>query len=159
MTLGLGWFPAGIGPAGYDPVVPPDAPRNVRPPAALRLDGASRDFVLRPDGFYEESHPVDQKVALALVVSRGAIASVPGIGNRLRTIRRTTRVVAETLARQYIREALADLISGKSIEIESIVVDAAVPGRLLFSVVYRNLELELDREQEARTFSAELAYA
>lgn len=156
MTLGLGWFPAGIGPAGYDPVVPPDAPRNVRPPAALRLDGPSRDYVLDANGFYAESHPVDQKVGLALLVSRGAIASVPGIGNKLRTIRRVSAAVAETLARQYIREALAELITGKSIAIDSIVVDTAVAGRLLFSVAYKNLELERDNE---RTFSAELAYA
>lgn len=156
MTLGLGWFPAGIGPAGYDPVVPPDAPRNVRPPAALRLDGASRDYVLDADGFYAESHPVDQKVGLALLVSRGAIAAVPDLGNRLRTIRRVSAAVAETLARQHIREALADLISGKSIEIESIVIDTAVAGRLLFSVAYRNLELDRD---SVTTFRAELAYS
>jgi hypothetical protein len=156
MTLGLGWFPAGIGPAGYDPVVPPDAPRNVRPPAALRLDGASRDYVLDDDGFYAESHPVDQKVGLALLVSRGAIAVVPELGNKLRTIRRVSRTVAETLTRQHIREALADLISAKSIEIESIVVDTAVAGRLLFSVAYRNLELDRD---SVTTFRAELAYA
>lgn len=156
MTLGLGWFPAGIGPAGYDPVVPPDAPRNVRPPAALRLDGASRDYVLDDDGFYAELHPVDQKVALALLVSRGAIAAVPGLGNKLRTIRRVSAAVAETLTRQYIREALADLIRGKSIEVESVVVDTSVAGRLLFSVAYKNLELERDNN---RTFSAELAYS
>jgi hypothetical protein len=156
VTLGLGWFPAGIGPAGYDPVVPADAPRNVRPPAALRLDGATRDYVLGEDGFYEESHPVDQKVALAILVSRGAIAAVPDLGNRLRTIRRVSRTVAETLVRQHIREALAELIRGKSIEIESIVIDTAVAGRLLFSIAYRNLDLDRD---SLRPFRAELAYA
>jgi hypothetical protein len=156
VTLGMGWFPAGIGPAGYDPVVPPDGPRNVRPPAALRLDGLARDYVLDDDGFYAESHPVDQKVGLALLVSRGAIAAVPGIGNKLRTIRRVSVAVAETLTRQHINEALSDLIRGKSIDIESIVVDTAVAGRLLFSVAYKNLELDRDNE---RTFRAELAYA
>lgn len=156
MTFGAGWFPAGYGPAGYDPGIPPGEPRRVRPPAALRYDGATRDFVLREDGFYEEIHPVDQKVALALCISRGAVAAVPGLGNNLRTIKRVTQGVAETLARQHVREALADLLSAKSIRIDAINIDASDPGRLLIQVVYFNLELEAE---DARTITAQLAYA
>ena len=156
MTLGLGWFPAGIGPAGYDPVIPPGAPRRARPPAALKFDGASRDFVLREDGFYEEIHPVDQKVALALCISRGAVAAVPELGNQLRTIRRVSRAVAETLAKQYVRETLADMIAGKSIELIDTKVQTDVPGRLFVFVLYRNLELDAET---TNTVSATLAYA
>lgn len=156
MTLGLGWFPAGIGPAGYDPVIPPDAPRRVRPPAALRYDGATRDFLLDANGFYEEIHPVDQKVALALCISRGAVAAVPELGNQLRTIRRTSRAVAETIAKQFVREALADLTRGKSITIEDITVQTDVPGRLLVFVLYRNIELDATM---VNTATATLAYA
>lgn len=156
MTLGLGWFPAGVGPAGYDPVIPPDAPRRVRPPVALRYDGATRDFVLRADGFYAEIHPVDQKVSLAMCISRGAVAAVPGLGNKLRTIRRTTAAVATTLAKQYVREALADLLAAKSIALKDVTVQADVPGRLLVFVLYHNLELD---ETTTNTVAAELAYA
>jgi hypothetical protein len=161
MTLGIGWYPAGLGPAGYDPVIPPDAPRGVHPPAALMFDGQTRDFPLDENGFYREVHPVDQKVELALSVSRGAIASVPGIGNKLRTIQRVRKEVAETLARSYIREALADLLASKAIQINNIDIDidTSVAGRLLFAVTYLNLELAYLSQNKARTITAELAYA
>lgn len=160
MTLGIGWFPAGFGPAGYDPVVPPNAPRDVRPPAALLFDGETRDFPLDANGFYREVHPVDQRVALALCISRGAIASVPGIGNKLRTIQRVRRDVAETLARNYINEALAEMLSSKSIRIEKITIDTAVAGRLLFAVTYLNLELAyLTQNKAFSTVSGELSFA
>ena len=159
MGYGVGWFPAGIGPAGYDPVIPPDAPRDVRPPAALQFDGQTRDFPLNATGFYKESHPVDQRVALALSISRGAIAAAPDVGNKLRTIRRVSPAVAETLAKQYIREALADLTAAKSIRVDQIKIDLSVPGRLMFAVTYLNLELAYLTGNEARTFTAQLAYS
>ena len=105
MTYGIGWFPAGIGAAGHDPVIPPGAPRDVYPPAALQFDGQTRNYPLNETGFYEASHPVDQRVALALSISRGAIAAAPNIGNRLRTIRRVRAAVAETAS--ALRAALA----------------------------------------------------
>ena len=111
---GLGTYLAGMGPMGYSPSVPPNAPRDVRPPAALYFDGQTRDFPLDENGFYREVHPVDQKVELQLSLPRGAIASTPGIGNHLRTIQRVRPSVAETLCRSFIREALADLLSAKS---------------------------------------------
>jgi hypothetical protein len=159
MPSGFGWLPAGVGPAGYNPVVPPNAPRDVRPPAALLFDGGTRDFPLDENGFYRAIHPVDQKVALALCVSRGAIAAVPGIGNKLRTIQRVRRDVAITLVNNYVREALADLIAAKSIQVDKIEVDPDVPGRLLFAVTYLNLELAFLTQNKAFTFKAELAYA
>lgn len=157
---GFGWYPAGIGPAGYSPVVPPDAPRDVRPPAALYLDGQTRDFPLDANGFYQEVHPVDQKVELQLCLPRGAIASVPGIGNKLRTIQRVRQDVAITLAQSHLREALADLLSAKSIQIQQIKIDVDVPGRLLFAVTYLNLELAFLSESKAfTTVNGSLAYA
>lgn len=159
MTLGIGWYAAGLGPAGYDPVVPPNAPRDVRPPAALLFDGETRDFPLDANGFYSEVHPVDQKVELALCISREAIAAAPEIGNKLRTIQRVKSTVAETLARNYIREVLADLLASKAIRIENIELDVSVPGRLLFAVTYTNLELAYLTQNEPRTVTAALAYS
>jgi len=157
---GLGVYPAGMGPMGYSPSVPPNAPRDVRPPAALYFDGQTRDFPLDENGFYREIHPVDQKVALQLSLPRGAIASVPGIGNKLRTIQRVRASVAETLCRSHIREALAELLSTKSIEIQQIKIDPDVPGRLLFAVTYLNLELAfLSKSKAFTTVNGSLAYA
>lgn len=156
---GLGVYPAGMGPMGYSPSVPPNAPRDVRPPAALYFDGQTRDFPLDENGFYREIHPVDQKVALQLSLPRGAIASVTAIGNKLRTIQRVRPSVAETLCRSHIREALAELLSAKSIEIQQIKVEPD-DGRLLFAVTYLNLELAfLSKSKAFTTVNGSLAYA
>lgn len=157
--MALGDYLAGLGLAGYDPQIPPGAPRNVQPPAALRFDGASRDFPLDANGFYQESHSVDQEVDLVLCVSRGAIASASSVGNKLRTISRVSKSVAEALARTYIREGLAPLVAAKSIQVQDIAIDQSVPGRLLFAVTYLNLELAYVTGNKARTVNAELAYA
>jgi hypothetical protein len=144
---------------GYSPSVPPNAPRDVRPPAALYFDGQTRDFPLDENGFYREIHPVDQKVALQLSLPRGAIASVTAIGNKLRTIQRVRPSVAETLCRSHIREALAELLSAKSIEIQQIKVEPD-DGRLLFAVTYLNLELAfLSKSKAFTTVNGSLAYA
>jgi len=150
---------AGMGFVGYDPLIPPGAPRQVSPPPALRFDGATRDFPLDANGFYQASHPVDQEVALALCISRGAIASSGSIGNKLRTISRVSQSVAVTLARTYIREGLAAILARKSIELQDVTIDTSVPGRLMFAVTYLNLELAYTTGNKARTVNAELAYA
>lgn len=126
----------------------------------MLFDGQTRDFPLDDNGFYREVHPVDQKVEIALCISRGAIASVPGIGNKLRTIQRVRAAVAETLCRNFINEALADLLKSKSIEIQNIAIDTSVAGRLLYAVTYLNLELAfLSQDKAFSTVNGELAYA
>lgn len=157
--MSFGAYLAGMGLAGYAPIIPPSAPRIVNPPAALRFDGGSRDFPLDANGFYQESHPVDQEVALVLSISRGAIASDSSVGNKLRTISRVSPRVAETLARSYIREGLAPLVARKSIEIQDVSIDQSVPGRLLFAVTYLNLETARNTGNKPAIISAELAYA
>lgn len=155
----FGAYLCGIGFAGFAPVIPPGAPRRVSPPAALLFDGASRDFPLDENGFYRESHPVDQEVSLALCISRGAIASASSVGNKLRTISRVSQSVAEALARSYIRDALASLVSRKAIEVQNVTIDTTVPGRLLFAVTYLNLETARLTGNKAANVNGELAYA
>jgi hypothetical protein len=156
MTLGIGWYAAGYGPAGYAPVIPAGAPRVVRAPDALKLDGPTKDYLLDDDGFYQSVHPVDQQVALAMIVSRGAIAAVPELGNQLRTIRRVSKNVAIALAKSFVREALDGLVASKSIKINDVQIDADVPGRLFVQVMYTNLELS-DGSVQTANFS--LAYS
>ena len=59
--MALGDYLAGLGLAGYDPQIPPGAPRNVQPPAALRFDGASRDFRSTKTGFTNNHTPLTRK--------------------------------------------------------------------------------------------------
>ncbi len=151
----LGSYPAGIGPAGYDPVVPPYAPRNVRPPVSLRFDGTTRDFPIDAHGFYGEVDPVDQAVALALMINEGVIAAVPDLGNRLRRITRVSPAVAKTTAEDYVRLALSSLIAAKSVSIEKLEVQTR-RGVILVAVTYRNLTL---RDGIERTITAPLTYS
>jgi phage gp46-like protein len=157
--MSFGAYLCGIGLAGFAPIIPPNAPRRVSPPAALLFDGSSRDFPLDENGFYQESHPVDQEVSLALCISRGAIASASGVGNKLRTISRVSQSVAEALARAYIRDALASLVSRKAIEVQNVTIDTTVPGRLLYAVTYLNLETARITGNKAANVNGELAYA
>lgn len=151
----LGDLPAGDGPLGFDPVQPASPPRRTRPPVSLMFDGATRDFPLGEDGFYREIHPVDQRVALALLVSEGVIASAPEIGSRLRTIDRVSREVARSTATSYARLALSALVAERSIRIEKIEVETPAGGTLLVAVTYVNLQA---RGSGARIARAPLAF-
>lgn len=151
----LGDFPAGEGPLGFDPVAPLVPPRRARPPASLLFDGATRDFPLDKDGFYREIHSVDQRVALALLVTEGTIASASELGSRLRRIDRVPRGVMKSTAINHVRRALSALVAERSIRIDAIEVETPADGTLLVAVTYANLHL---RGNEARTARVPLAF-
>ena len=68
------------------------------------FDGASRDFLLDENGFYQQSHPVDQEVDLVLCVSRGPLhprrASETSFG-RFPAYRKASRKLSR--ARTFVR--------------------------------------------------------
>jgi len=137
--MGAGNFPAGFGPAGLDPLPDPVPPRSVTPPAALRYDGATKDFPLDANGHYLGIHPVDQAVALALLIGLGTISSARNTGAAFRQIKRITpSTVAQ--ATDMANAALKDLVRAKKIEILDISVETRVPpGATLVAVSYTNL--------------------
>lgn len=139
--MGAADYPFGYGFWGADPVIPPGSPRQVTPPVALRHTRDGRDFELDANGFYREIHPVDQKVALALVIVEGSLSSVPEMGNRLRTINRVSQAKGRTLAEQYVRLALSDLLKNGDVSIVKVEVDNAIKGRLVVAVTYKNLRV------------------
>src|SRR5690242_18105687 len=89
-----GDYLAGIGPAGFDPVTDPPARKVLRGPAAMAYDGASRDWPLNVQNNYRSVHPVDQQMALSVLVRKGTIASAPNVGSTLHEI---THLSAKTL--------------------------------------------------------------
>lgn len=116
------------------------APRTVRPPVALMYDGATAANPMDPaTGLYLEVHPVDQQVELALLITQGKISSAPNVGNKLRTIKKIS-ISTPAQARDFVRQALATLVSAKAIKILSIEVKAtARTGALAVVVNYTNL--------------------
>ena len=149
-NTGAGESIAGEEPCG-EYVLPANSPaRRVQPPAALLYDGATASNPLdAATGLYREIHPVDQAVALALLVRRGTLASAPNVGSRFREIKKITKTTPAQ-ATDFAKQALATLVSAKSIAIVSIVVETnAKAGSLAVVVNYRNLRTA--KSEKART--------
>jgi len=145
--MGAGNFDAGAGDAGHDPVEDPSPAPGRRPAGAIMYDGAAAGWVLDAQGHYRTVHEVDQRVALALVVREGDLASVPGTGSRLRRLGRLSPTRLVTAAQDAVRVALAPMLAAQEIEILSIGATAPSRGKLLVVTKYKNLLL---RPSDAR---------
>ena len=140
--MGAGSFGAGEGAAGEDIPTPPDAPRNVTPPAALLFDGRTRDFPLNAQGRYRRVHPVDQRVALALLIAYGTIASAPTVGDK---VRRITKIVKSTPGQVagFVNEALDTMLRAGDIVLRDVQIETnRVNGTILLAVSYTNLRIQ-----------------
>jgi hypothetical protein len=152
--MGAGVFPAGLGPAGADPVAGPPSPvvngltpaqfyvqaQGVRTQLMLAYDPIARGFVLNADGTYVGVHPIDQQVALALFIPYGSIKSAPTLGSKWVTV--LSRVAPQqvmAVARNELNRCLARFLAQKQILILTFTVDQSVLGRSLISVGYTNL--------------------
>lgn len=137
--MGAGSFPAGLGLCGLDPLPNPVPPRSVTFPVALQYDGQSKDFLLDANGEYLSIHPVDQAVALALILGLGTISSAPSAGAAFRQIKRITNTTPKQ-AEDMVRAALRDLVNAKKISIVTINVETRMTqGSTLIDVTYVNL--------------------
>jgi hypothetical protein len=125
--------------AGED-VLPAGSPaRSVTPPDALLFDGRTRDFPLLSSGLYQASHPVDQAVAEALLITLGKVSCAPTTGNRLRQIKRIVPST-ENAVRDAITNALQKLTQNGDVSAVRIDYEARKPsGAVLVAVTYRNL--------------------
>jgi hypothetical protein len=139
--MGAGQFNAGEGLGGEDPLADPSPPRDVTPPAALLFDGATKAHPLDAQGRYQGIHPVDQRVALALLVRFGSVGSVPDQGARFREIAKVTRYTAAQ-AKDMVNLALARLLAAKDITVELVEVETnRLAGSIAIAVSYQNLRL------------------
>lgn len=148
--MGAGDFPAGMGPAGLDPFNEPSVTRNVRPPAALRFDLRTRDFITDANGLYVSIHPVDQKVGLALGLIAGTIASDPTLGNKVRTMKYAGGPSVVSTVRDFVQQALSNLLAAKEIELVAVKVDPPLNGSIVYAVEYVNLALLADNKKTAK---------
>jgi hypothetical protein len=148
--MGAGDYAAGAGDAGED-VLPDVGPaRQVTPPVALKFDGRTADFLLDANGRYLSSHPVDQRVALRLIVREGTVASVPGLGNRLRSIKRASGAQAISQATDYVNLALAEIIAAGDISLDNVQVEYPQRGQIAIVVSWTNLRTLPPRSNTVR---------
>jgi len=138
---GAGSFPAGMGPAGADPVQssPPRAPINL---GAMRYEGSTRGWVQDSTGQYVKLHPVEQAVALSMCTRKGSLKSNPRVGNTLFEIE---YLGGDDLAKDVedrVRNAypLSVLVAAGDVEIVRIEHDET--NGLFVALYFRNLRAQ-----------------
>lgn len=133
--------PAGDGMAGEDVLPTLSPPRAVTIPAAIWFDGATFTFLYDANGRLVPLDPVDHRVALSLLVRRGAVAGVPELGSTLRAIRKIDKRTQRTVE-DAVTTALAALLAAPAaIRIERIEVEVrrAPTSGYACAVSYTNL--------------------
>lgn len=139
--MGAGDFPAGMGPAGFDPVVAPPPPRDAKLPSAIWFDGATRTFLFDAQGRLVPIHPVDQSVALSILVELGKLSSAPTVGSSARRATGTTEAARLADVETRMRAAVKRRVDAGDIQIVAIVVTSPVPGRTVARFRYLNLRI------------------
>lgn len=138
---GAGQFPAGEELAGEDAVPALSPPRAVTTPAAILFNGATFTFPFLVSGLLTPLDPVDQQVALALLVRFGTLASVPALGAKFRQIKKIDRTTPAKV-NDMVNETLSDLLARRAITLRSVKVETLrANGRILLAVEYVNLRL------------------
>lgn len=79
--MGAGSAPAGIGPAGEDPVAALSAPSANTPPDSPYLDLELRNYKLNANGTTANMHVVDQAAQWSFAIRRGTHKADPRVGH------------------------------------------------------------------------------
>lgn len=138
--MGAGDYDAGdTDIAGEDPIAALSAARGLIPPAALVFDGATRTFLSDDDGRLKSVHPVDQKVALAVLIQQKKLSSAPDTGSTLKEIKYLDPAKIVTDATNRVNRALNAVLQPGDIEI--IRIQVTQPSRWSVSILleYKNL--------------------
>jgi hypothetical protein len=147
---GAGQFPAGSGPAGGAPITAGSllAPRN--PPAAIYLDGASKDALVDPDGFWVEMDPIDQQVVTTFTTPKGALKHAPEIGHEFMSLPRKTGTALdnELRARAARAEPFATLLSKGTVVLDAVYITRQKTGETNIVIQYRNMRKDPNRVRD-----------
>jgi hypothetical protein len=140
MATGAGEWPVGDELAGEDGVPALSPPRNVTPPVALKFNGALFLFETDGSGLLQSIDPTDQAVALALLIRKGTLASVPEMGATFREIKRIDKYTPAKV-NDAVNAALSSLLASKAITLRDVQVETnRRNGRVLVAVSYVNLK-------------------
>lgn len=137
---GAGAYPAGIGPAGFDPADETDAKAQPLPVAAF-YDPALRGFPINDDGEVIGVHPVDQEVAIRTTIPKGSLKCAPNVGIDWARIRRASKATMLRDIEDEVRTTLKPLIDAGDIRLDSVTLWPEAAGRPLFFVDYFNVRL------------------
>lgn len=136
---GAGVYEAGIGLAGEGVYQAPGTGDVSTPPTALVYTAPERTFAIDSEGRFYSSHPIDQRVRLALLLAKGSMPADPEIGFDWRSpFERGERLLADVTGR--IKNALfrSGLSEADDIETVRINVKSVVRGRVSWTFEYRN---------------------
>lgn len=133
--------PYPLPPPGFDDVAKPSKPPFVNRVEARRLktDGQALDFEKDAKGRTVGTHPVDQGMALSLLVRQGSIGSAPNVGNTLHEVEIGVQSTAADV-RDRVMNAypLSRYVEQQDVNIIEIAHEELSSG-LKVAVSYRNL--------------------
>jgi hypothetical protein len=136
--MGAGSSPLGAAPAGFDELAA-TAASLVKRPAALKIDGQTKDFVSDGAGGYETVHPVDAKFFNRLRIAQGSISSAPGLGQGISSLQWIDPLTINAFVTDQVTLATQDMVDAGEVKIHQILVDTQTRGRVMFQVDYTNL--------------------
>lgn len=145
--MGLSADPLGSSLFGEDALGDPPVPRDVRYPVALKVVGATMAAELGTDGLYAEVHPVDAKVALAVLVAKGRVATLPTLGSGAREID-VQRPSLKAEVEAELRSATAAMVAAGELRVERVEVETSANGYVA-ALYYTNLQLRPSRPARA----------
>lgn len=146
--MSAGESEAGFGDdAGEPQLLANSRPRDVRLPRAALFDGATRTFLYDDAGRLKDLHPVDQKVALALLRAYGVMAATPDEGNKVKRITHVGGNDFETQVREYMRQAVAQLVTDG--DVRELSIPVTITRRGAFQVDYNYVNLRDVRRASA----------
>jgi hypothetical protein len=134
--MALGDYPAGEGPAGFDPVM---ASSRVAPvvPKALYIDLEKRTVLYDANGYAKAMHPVDQTMAICCGIKKGTLTSSPDDGLDVDRILQASLASRQSVAEDAVNVAAAGPIGRGDVTIRRVLASTGT-GQISLIVDYRN---------------------
>lgn len=150
--MGAGAFPAGVGPAGQDPVLPPPSRLVLAPQGAPVFQLSNKQFVQQSDGTLLTGDEVDQAVLFAIGFPLGVVSSAPTVGNRLGLQGRVDPSRLVQTVTDEVRGRLDSLISSGYIIVTGLTVVTPARGQNFVAVSYWNKRRKTEVPITLRSF-------
>lgn len=133
--MGLAEYPTGSTLLGMDAQITSTVTRPT-PPAALYVDGATKDFVQNEDGSLQEAHPIDAMMFNLCRIATGSLRGATGVGQSL-SRRRYLETNMQAVVDDSIRRATSLLVEAGDVTLLRNEVQQS-RGRMMVRINYRN---------------------
>lgn len=135
--MGMGSEPCGGGLCGLD-TLKPSVPKQIVTPSALRVDGATKDFVQTSDGQYASVHPVDAQMFNLCRIAKTSIGSATAVGQDVRNSRYLDRRDLQARVDSAFQRATQSLVDARKVRLLGNEIQVR-GGTLDVRVNYQNL--------------------